>query len=109
MTLYFFHTFCFSRNFIKIKVFVRKRRCYDREYSNKLQEASDSILPILLKNIRDERTYKTNKEAEKKKRASDKSFLRQPNRYFMFLRLSIAAPFPERFLVAGYFRDLVFQ
>jgi len=53
--------------------------------------------------------YEGNEKTEKKKRASDKSSLRQLNRYFMFLRPSISASFPERSLVADYFRDLVFQ
>lgn len=94
-----------SRYFIT----VFERQCQNEEYSNKFQQAIDSILTVLSRNIRDRRIYEKNKETEKKKRASDRSSLRQPNRYFMFLCPSISAPFPERFLVADYFRDLVFQ
>lgn len=65
----------------------------------------DSILPF----EKYYETYEGNKEKEKKKKTCKRQKLRQPNRYFMFLRLSISAPFPERFLVADYFRDLVFQ
>lgn len=81
------------------------RQSYDEEYSNELQQARDSISLALSRNIRGRRIYKRNK----KKKCAERQKLPQTTRYFMFLRPSIPAPFPERFLVADYFRDLVFQ
>lgn len=69
------------------------RQSYDEEYSNKLQQASDSIPLALSKNIRGRHIYKGNKKTEKKKRAKRQK-LPQTTRYFMFLRPSIPAPFP---------------
>lgn len=87
-----------------IKAFVRDERD-GREYSSELRRFDSVDIPEEYS-----RQTGTKKATEKEREESERQKLAATtHRYFMSLRPSIPTPFPERFLVADYLRDLVFQ